>query len=162
MSFLHFGLFLLILCHVCVSQLPHVHDLTWFSGSFDEEAGGKENVLNTAKLAALKDRFRATNFVWLMGADNLAQIPRWLGWQQIFRLVPVAVFDRPTYALGALAGKAARRFARQCCAERSARGLARKEAPAWVFLHSPLMPQSASAIRASARAQAERPDDKGD
>ncbi len=115
-------------------------------------ATGIETALGTRytadTLRALKQRFCRTRFVWLMGADNLIQLPRWRDWQQIFHLVPVAVFDRPTYALGALAGQAARRFARARCAERSARGLARREPPAWVFLHTPLMPQSASKIRA--------------
>jgi len=35
-------------------------------------------------LAALKRRFARTRFVWLMGADNLIQIPRWEEWTTIF------------------------------------------------------------------------------
>src|SRR3546814_18849039 len=71
---------------------------------------GTRHTLDT--LEALKRRHPTARFVWLMGADNLAQISRWRGWTGIFHSVPVAVFTRPTYSLRALSGKAARRFAR--------------------------------------------------
>ena len=61
-------------------------------------------------IAALRRRFPARRFVWLMGADNLRQMPRWNHWQRIFETVPVAVFDRSPYSHNALAGMAARRF----------------------------------------------------
>ena len=39
---------------------------------------------------------RAVRFVWLMGSDNLVQIPRWRKWDAIFRReVPIAVAARP-------------------------------------------------------------------
>ena len=111
-----------------------------------------ERVLGTRysldTLLALKTRFPRVDFVWLMGADNLVQMPQWSRWQQIFHIVPVAIFDRPSYSLGALTAKPSRRFARQRQAEAKAGGLARKRPPAWVFLHMPLNPQSATHIRA--------------
>src|SRR5262245_4936290 len=61
-------------------------------------------------LRALRRRFSDTNFVWLMGSDNLVQIPRWRRWQQIFAEVPVAVVARPGSALAARQSKAANRF----------------------------------------------------
>lgn len=106
-------------------------------------------------IAKLVRRFPHHAFVWLMGADNLAQIDRWKDWQQIFHAVPVAVFARPSYSLKALAAKAARRFARARLPEAAARSLATAEPPAWVFLHGPLSPVSATAIRA-ARGQRRR------
>jgi len=99
-------------------------------------------------LAALVRAFRHTRFVWLMGADNLTQIPSWDRWQQIFNGVAIAVFNRPTYCFGALAGVAARRFARRRLAVSAAGRLAGKTPPAWVFLFTRLNPISASAIRA--------------
>jgi nicotinate-nucleotide adenylyltransferase len=98
-------------------------------------------------LAALGRRFRRTRFVWLMGADNLIQIPAWARWTAIFRSVPVAVFARPGYSVKALAGKAARRFAAARRREAASRGLPAARAPSWVFFHSRLNPASASAIR---------------
>jgi nicotinate-nucleotide adenylyltransferase len=106
-------------------------------------------------IARLRRRFPQHAFVWLMGADNLAQIDRWKDWQQIFHALPIAVMARPTYSLKALAAKAARRFARAKLPESAARNLATAEPPAWVFLHGPLSPVSATAIRA-ARGQRRR------
>lgn len=99
-------------------------------------------------LAALAARFPRTQFVWIMGADNLRQIASWKDWPAIFRTVPVAVFDRAPYARGALASQAARRFRRFRLPANRAAELARLAAPAWVFLHCPLHPASSTAIRA--------------
>jgi nicotinate-nucleotide adenylyltransferase len=106
-------------------------------------------------IAKLLRRFPRHAFVWLMGADNLMQIDRWKDWQQIFHALPIAVLARPSYSLKALAAKAARRFARAKLPESAARSLATAEPPAWVFLHGPLSPVSATAIRA-ARARRRR------
>ena len=99
-------------------------------------------------LQKLRRIYPNTVFVWMMGADNLAQIPRWERWIQIFRRVPVAVFDRTTYSFRSLAGKAARRFARWRIPPHRARRLSSVETPAWTFLHSRLHPASATGIRA--------------
>lgn len=99
-------------------------------------------------LRRLAARRRGYGFVWLMGADNLVQFPKWEGWKEIFHTVPIAVFDRPTYSLRALSGVAATRFARFRIVERAARELAWKSPPVWVFLHSRLNPVSATEIRA--------------
>src|SRR5262245_19769275 len=53
-------------------------------------------------MRTLVTRFPSYRFVWLMGADNLAQIASWRDWTRIFHLVPIAVFDRPTYTIKAL------------------------------------------------------------
>lgn len=100
-------------------------------------------------LAKLVGRYRSCCFVWLMGADNLQQIHRWKDWTQIFHLLPIAVFDRPTYTYGALAAKAARRFARQRQRESASHLLALAPTPAWMFVHHRLNPISATAIRAA-------------
>jgi nicotinate-nucleotide adenylyltransferase len=36
-------------------------------------------------------------FIWLMGADNLAQFHRWRDWRRIARMLPIAVIARPGY-----------------------------------------------------------------
>ena len=99
-------------------------------------------------LAALKRRFARTRFVWLMGADNLIQIPRWEEWTTIFAAVPIAVFDRPSYSLRARGGKAAQRFSRSRLPVREAGRLAQRRPPVWVFLDGRTHPASASSIRA--------------
>jgi nicotinate-nucleotide adenylyltransferase len=113
---------------------------------------GIEATLGTSYTAdsirALRRRFPGIRFVWLMGGDNLAQFPYWERWQEIFRTVPVAVFDRPATSLKALAGKAARRFARARISGRRTRRLADMTPPAWAFFHTRLDPRSATRIRA--------------
>jgi nicotinate-nucleotide adenylyltransferase len=87
------------------------------------------------------------HFVWLMGADNLGQLPQWHSWTRLFETLPIAVFARPTYSLKVLSGKAAKRYATARLPDRAASRLAECTPPAWVFLHTRLNPASASSIR---------------
>ena len=96
-------------------------------------------------IRALKIRHPEHRFVWLMGADNMLQLPRWKNWATIFRLVPVAIFPRPSYSKRALTGPAARRFARHQVREYRAPTLAEKHPPAWIFLR--MRPDSISATQ---------------
>ena len=98
-------------------------------------------------LRVLRRRFPRLQFVWLMGGDNLVQIPKWERWPEIFRTVPIAVFDRPSYSLRALSGPATKRFARYRVSASGERRLAEMEPPAWVFFHSRLDYRSATRIR---------------
>jgi nicotinate-nucleotide adenylyltransferase len=101
-------------------------------------------------LAALHRRFPRTTFVWLMGADNLKQLPRWNRWMGIARDTAFAVLPRPTYNHRALAGQAAHRLRTARQTSHRASALAGMAPPAWVFLPTPQHPASASAIRAAA------------
>jgi nicotinate-nucleotide adenylyltransferase len=109
-------------------------------------AGGSTYTVDL--LAELKRRFPGVNFVWLMGADNLAQIHRWRAWEEIFTAVPIAVLDRPGLRLKAWASKAAQRFALYQVDESDAGGLARLEPPAWTILSHRLSGLSSTALRA--------------
>jgi nicotinate-nucleotide adenylyltransferase len=102
-------------------------------------------------LTALKRRFPGVQFVWLMGADNLAEVQRWRDWEQIFALVPIAVFDRPGYRLKALASRAAQLFAAYRVDETDAGGLAGLIPPAWTLITHPLSGLSSTALRAGAK-----------
>lgn len=98
-------------------------------------------------LRQLRRRYPTTRFVWIMGADNLLQIPRWRDWDEIFHTVPVAVFPRRPYSVKALVGKAARRYCRFKIAATAAKGLPALDPPAWTFLDGPLHPASSTDIR---------------
>ncbi len=87
-------------------------------------------------------------FIWLIGADNLLQLPEWQHWERIFALAPIAVFDRSPYSKGAVASKAGRRYARARIAETAAHSLKDKATPAWTYIHLPPHPASSTAIRA--------------
>jgi len=126
-----------------VGDAPHIRVTTL------EQALGTLYTLDT--LNAVTRRMPGMHFVWLMGADNLLQIHRWAHWHRIFERVPVAVFNRPNYFFAVQSGKAAHRFRRARLPERKAARLAITPPPAWVFLHEPRDPRSATAIRARQR-----------
>lgn len=48
-------------------------------------------------LKKLVRRYPDRQFIWIMGADNLVQLPRWRDWRGIARLMPIAVIARPGY-----------------------------------------------------------------
>lgn len=101
-------------------------------------------------LKALMRRFPNVRFVWLMGADNLLQIPRWRDWQEIFHLVPVVVFRRPSYHVGRGLGRAALRFGHAWHPVSQAKRVARMDKsrlPAWIILDNKLNYISATQIR---------------
>ncbi len=98
-------------------------------------------------LKRLHDEHPDVAFVWLIGADNLRQMPKWKGWRAIFRTVPIAVFPRAPYSLRALGGRAARRFANARVAQSRAKSLADLRPPAWIFLRTPMHGAAATRIR---------------
>lgn len=48
-------------------------------------------------LAALQRRYPNRRFIWIMGADNLQQLPKWREWRRIAHLMPIAIIARPSY-----------------------------------------------------------------
>jgi len=104
-------------------------------------------------LAFLKARSPLTHFVWIMGADNLAEFHRWERWREIFTMVPIVVVDRPGWRMKALASKAAHAFAKSRKPETDAAHLAHMPPPAWTFLTGPLSHVSSTAIRNKAKTQ---------
>ncbi len=98
-------------------------------------------------LARLLPMFPRHRFVWLMGADNLAEIPHWHRWQAIFAALPVAVFDRPAYTAAALGGRAASRYRRDRVSTAAAYTLADRAPPAWTFVWAPHDATAAREIR---------------
>ncbi len=98
----------------------------------------------------LQRRFPRVAFVWLMGADGLAELPRWRRWSALARAVPIAVLPRPSYNHRALAGQAAQRLRPARRPSREAPVLADRPAPAWIFLPTSQTDISATALRRAA------------
>jgi len=99
-------------------------------------------------LARLVARYPRARFVWLMGADNLAQFHRWQEWENILQLVPIGVLARPGMQISARLSRTARIHAAHRLPARDAGLLGRKATPVWAFVNLPLSTQSPSAIRA--------------
>ena len=97
----------------------------------------------------LRRRASGLRFVWIMGADNLAQFHRWKDWRRIAAEVPIAVIDRPPQSFRALAAPAAQALARYRLPENQAARLADQRAPAWVFLTGMKLNLSSTGLRNS-------------
>ena len=95
----------------------------------------------------LRRRASGLRFVWIMGADNLAQFHRWQNWRRIASEVPIAVIDRPPQSFRALAAPAAQALARYRLPENQAGRLADQRAPAWVFLTGMKLNLSSTGLR---------------
>ena len=99
-------------------------------------------------IARLQQLYPGVRFVWLMGADNMAQFHRWQDWREIAARVPIGVIARPGDRIRARAAVAARAFLRHRIGPGRARLLGRASPPAWAFVNVPLNAASSSAIRA--------------
>ena len=109
-----------------------------------EQRLGTRYSVDTVKRLLRRGR---ADFVWLIGADNLAQLPEWRSWRQLVNLVPIAVFDREPYSYRALAGRVARAFAAHRIRVRDASRLVRAHPPAWVYFRLRRHRASGTAIR---------------
>jgi nicotinate-nucleotide adenylyltransferase len=98
-------------------------------------------------ISYLRRRASGLRFVWIMGADNLAQFHRWQNWRRIASEVPIAVIDRPPQSFRALAAPAAQALARYRLPENQAGRLADQRPPAWVFLTGMKLNLSSTGLR---------------
>lgn len=98
-------------------------------------------------LRHLTRRYPNTQFVWLMGADNLAHFHRWRAWRAIATLVPIAVLDRAPYALRALNAPFARLFRMRRLSAAQAMLWSSNPPPCWIYLTVPRHPLSATQLR---------------
>ncbi|MCP8882752.1 nicotinate-nucleotide adenylyltransferase [Devosia sp. XJ19-1] len=95
--------------------------------------------------SAMPDR----RFVWIMGADSLADFHRWQRWRDMAAKIPIAVYVRPGAARRALASRAAAVLDHAQLDETDAALLAGSAAPAWIYLQGRQSALSSTAIRAS-------------
>jgi nicotinate-nucleotide adenylyltransferase len=100
-------------------------------------------------LSKLVRRYPKYRFVWLMGADNLAEFHRWRDWRRIAGTMPIAVIARPGYDDHALAAPAMgwlRRFQRR---PGQVKDWTEWSLPALVLLRFRPDPTSATRLRAA-------------
>lgn len=98
-------------------------------------------------LRALTRHYPRHRFIWLMGADNLAQFGQWRDWRGIARQMPIAVIARPGYdsgARGSVAMSWLRRFVRSA---RQSADWTNWRPPALVLLRFRPDPRSATLLR---------------
>ena len=98
-------------------------------------------------LRALGRRFPRRRFVWLMGADNLAQFHLWKDWREIAQEMPIAVVARPGYDDQAVASPAMAWLRRYRLPAARFRNRNEWSAPALIELRFDPDPRSATELR---------------
>ncbi|MEP5760718.1 MAG: nicotinate-nucleotide adenylyltransferase [Litoreibacter sp.] len=88
-------------------------------------------------------------FIWLMGADNLAEFHRWQDWDWIMRTVPIGVMARPGDRIAARRSLVAQKYDYARLRGREAELLGQLAAPSWAYVNLPLNEASSTEIRAS-------------
>jgi nicotinate-nucleotide adenylyltransferase len=127
-----------------IARPPHI-----LATGIEAALGQRYSERTVAKLA---QHFPRACFVWIIGADNLWQLPRWRRWRQLVARVPMAVLPRPAWTRRALAGQAAKSLRHQ----RRHPGALLAETPpcqppphpGWALIPAREHPASATAIRA--------------
>jgi nicotinate-nucleotide adenylyltransferase len=101
---------------------------------FEREAGTRYTIDTLRKIL---ERHPGDRFIWLMGADALAQFHRWKDWREIAQLVPIAVLPRPGYDKAAHAARAMGWLSRFVRPGSQAKNWTQWSQPALLFLDLP-------------------------
>ena len=119
---------------------------TWIRVSDIEVQLGTRFTVDT--VTAIVRRYPADRFIWLMGADTVAQFHQWKEWRKLAGTIPIAVLSRPGYGSQARAARAMgwlRWFVHPAA---TARRWTNWSAPAISLLRLPPDPTSATRLRA--------------
>ena len=111
-----------------------------------ERSGGTRYTVDT--LGALRRRYPDFRFIWLMGADTVAQFHHWRRWRDLAAMVPIAVIRRPGYDARARAAAAMGWLKWFVHPASQAKRWTDWSAPAIFFLRLPPDPTSATRLRA--------------
>ena len=132
---------------------PMARRLAWIEAAAPEPgmvASGLEADLASSRtvdvIAHLQARHPRVRFVWIMGADGLAELHRWRAWTEIAARVPICVIARPGSGLRARLSPAARRLSRFRVRQNEARRLP-VTLPGWTYLTEPLHPHASRTLR---------------
>lgn len=112
---------------------------------FEREAGTRYTI---DTLRALIERYPQHRFIWLMGADTVAEFHRWKDWREIAKLVPIAVLPRAGYDAKAQAASAMGWLSGFVRPDGQAMDWTEWSPPAILFLRLPTNPTSATSLRA--------------
>jgi len=96
----------------------------------------------------LKKTMPSARLIWIMGADNTAQLPQWRRYRDLLSLLPIAVIDRPSYSYQAISA-GLHLFRRRYTSKKMRHKLACRQLqlPAWCFINGQRHHASATAIR---------------
>lgn len=108
-----------------------------------EKVSGTSYTIDT--ISSLKSAHPDCKFVFLIGADNMLQLPKWHRWREVVTSVHIAIFNRDHLKSEALAGEFAQEFmAARCFAPQD---FMAAESVKWIFLDIKQKHISATNIR---------------
>jgi nicotinate-nucleotide adenylyltransferase len=111
-----------------------------------ERAAGTRYTVDT--VSELLRRYPDDRFIWLMGADTVAEFHRWKDWRKLAESLPIAVLPRPGYDAAARAARAMGWLERFVRPSSQAKRWTEWSAPAILLLRLPPDPTSATDLRA--------------
>ena len=88
-----------------------------------------------------------SQFIWLMGADNLNHFHKWRRWNHILSCIPLAILDRGGYSIKRLGGILTIRYKQHRRAPRWFAKQALIKSPSWSFIPIPKNSTSSTALR---------------
>ncbi len=94
----------------------------------------------------LKNRSRTTKFVWIMGSDNLKNFPKWIRPNDIVKIFPIAVIERPSYSQNIFNSFGAKILGNRLMSKRR---LTKQKTPCWLYIKDKLNKSSSSKIRSN-------------
>ena len=92
----------------------------------------------------LKNRSRTTKFVWIMGSDNIKNFPKWIRPNDIVKIFPIAVIERPSYSQNIFNSFGAKILGNRLMSKRR---LTKQKTPCWSYIKDKLNNLSSSKIR---------------
>jgi nicotinate-nucleotide adenylyltransferase len=98
-------------------------------------------------LARLLPLYPGVRFVWLMGADNLAQFHHWDDWRGIVASVPIGVLARSGEVVRAGLSPAARAYGQYRQPAHQSAALVHHKPPCWAMVTGPTVDISSTQIR---------------
>lgn len=98
-------------------------------------------------LKQLRLHFPHTHFIWILGTDNLVQLPLWKNWTRLFRHTRIVVIRRRSTTLQALASIPVHRYKPYRLPLRSSYGIMCYRPPVWVVLMNKFYPFSSRCVR---------------
>ncbi len=93
-----------------------------------------KNNFTANTLKNIINRYKGTKFIWLMGADNLDEFPKWYQWLKIYSIIPIAVFDREYYSYSVFNSIAGKRYFNKLHKTKNSQSIFNSKLPSWRFL----------------------------
>ncbi len=96
-------------------------------------------------LLFLKNRSNTTKFVWLMGSDNIINFQKWARVQDLVKIFPIAVIERPSYSKNNFNSIGAKILGKRL--NKNFRNFYNSKLNSWYYIKGKLNHSSSSSIR---------------